>query len=142
MWRNLSRTQKVLASATVVAGGLGVAYQVYEQKHHPRHAYLSALKHQEQTTGTLQKLLPRNVAFAEAVQQQQQLEDLWQAPSRATMLNKLKAGEEYDLLIVGGGATGTGTALDATTRGLNVALVERDDFASGKLFICKQANSL
>lgn len=43
-----------------------------------------------------------------------------------------KAEEEpYDLLIVGGGATGTGIALDAITRGLKVALVERDDFSSG-----------
>lgn len=33
--------------------------------------------------------------------------------------------------IIGGGATGAGCLLDATTRGLNVALVERDDFASG-----------
>lgn len=40
-------------------------------------------------------------------------------------------GEVYDLLIIGGGATGTGIALDAATRGLKVALVERDDFASG-----------
>lgn len=39
--------------------------------------------------------------------------------------------EEYDLLIVGGGATGTGIALDAVTRGLKVALVERDDFSAG-----------
>ena len=39
--------------------------------------------------------------------------------------------EPYDLLIIGGGATGTGIALDAVTRGLKVALVERDDFASG-----------
>jgi len=38
---------------------------------------------------------------------------------------------EYDLLVIGGGATGTGVALDAATRGLKVALVERDDFASG-----------
>nr|POF10135.1 glycerol-3-phosphate dehydrogenase, mitochondrial [Quercus suber] len=41
-------------------------------------------------------------------------------------------GEDpYDLLIIGGGATGTGIALDAASRGLKVALVERDDFASG-----------
>lgn len=40
-------------------------------------------------------------------------------------------GEVYDLLVIGGGATGTGIALDAITRGLKVALVERDDFASG-----------
>lgn len=39
--------------------------------------------------------------------------------------------EPYDLLVIGGGATGTGIALDAVTRGLRVALVERDDFASG-----------
>lgn len=39
--------------------------------------------------------------------------------------------DEFDLLIVGGGATGAGVAVDATTRGLNVALVERDDFSSG-----------
>jgi glycerol-3-phosphate dehydrogenase len=37
----------------------------------------------------------------------------------------------YDLLVIGGGATGTGVALDAATRGLKVAVVERDDFSSG-----------
>jgi len=37
----------------------------------------------------------------------------------------------FDILVVGGGATGTGVALDAATRGLSVALVERDDFAAG-----------
>lgn len=37
----------------------------------------------------------------------------------------------FDLLIIGGGATGTGIALDAATRGLRVALVERGDFGSG-----------
>ena len=40
-------------------------------------------------------------------------------------------GEPYDLLVIGGGATGSGIALDAATRGLKVALVERDDFAAG-----------
>jgi len=36
-----------------------------------------------------------------------------------------------DVVVVGGGATGSGIALDAATRGLSVALIERDDFASG-----------
>ncbi|XP_058182046.1 glycerol-3-phosphate dehydrogenase SDP6, mitochondrial-like [Rhododendron vialii] len=36
-----------------------------------------------------------------------------------------------DLLVVGGGATGCGVALDAATRGLRVGLVEREDFSSG-----------
>jgi glycerol-3-phosphate dehydrogenase len=37
----------------------------------------------------------------------------------------------YDLLVIGGGITGAGVALDAASRGLRTALVERDDFASG-----------
>ncbi len=41
------------------------------------------------------------------------------------------AGERYDLLIVGGGATGAGVALDAALRGLKVLLLERNDFAEG-----------
>jgi glycerol-3-phosphate dehydrogenase len=39
--------------------------------------------------------------------------------------------EIFDILVIGGGITGAGTALDATLRGLRVALVEKDDFASG-----------
>ncbi|NJM25843.1 MAG: glycerol-3-phosphate dehydrogenase/oxidase [Bacteroidia bacterium] len=39
--------------------------------------------------------------------------------------------EVFDLLIVGGGITGAGVALDAATRGLKTALVEKGDFASG-----------
>lgn len=46
-------------------------------------------------------------------------------------LEKATAGNPLDLLVIGGGATGTGTALDAVTRGLRTGLVEMDDFASG-----------
>lgn len=42
--------------------------------------------------------------------------------------------EEFDLLIIGGGATGAGCAVDAASRGLKVALVERDDFSAGAFF--------
>lgn len=42
-----------------------------------------------------------------------------------------EAEGEFDLLIVGGGATGAGVALDAASRGLRVAVIERDDFSSG-----------
>jgi glycerol-3-phosphate dehydrogenase len=70
----------------------------------------------------------------------------WTPPPRSEMLNRLKAsgtitklaqgaqaneGEELDLLIIGGGATGAGCAVDAASRGLKVALVERDDFSAG-----------
>jgi glycerol-3-phosphate dehydrogenase len=39
--------------------------------------------------------------------------------------------EEFDVVVIGGGITGAGVALDAAARGLRTALVERDDFASG-----------
>jgi glycerol-3-phosphate dehydrogenase len=41
------------------------------------------------------------------------------------------SGQDFDLLVIGGGITGCGVARDAAMRGLKVALVERDDFASG-----------
>src|ERR1700676_5150318 len=39
--------------------------------------------------------------------------------------------EKFDLLILGGGITGAGAALDAVLRGLRVALIDKGDFASG-----------
>src|SRR5207244_5492592 len=39
--------------------------------------------------------------------------------------------EVFDLLILGGGITGAGVALDAVLRGLRVALIDKSDFASG-----------
>ena len=49
---------------------------------------------------------------------------------RARMLDRLGT-HRFDVLVVGGGITGVGVARDAALRGLDVALVERDDFASG-----------
>jgi len=49
---------------------------------------------------------------------------------RAEALRRL-ADEHFDVLVVGGGITGAGVALDAATRGLRTALIERDDLASG-----------
>jgi len=50
---------------------------------------------------------------------------------REALLEILKKGETFDLLVVGGGATGCGVALDAASRGLSVALAEKGDFGSG-----------
>ena len=49
---------------------------------------------------------------------------------RSSSLERL-ASEEFDVLLIGGGITGCGTALDAAARGLRTALVEAHDFASG-----------
>lgn len=50
--------------------------------------------------------------------------------TRAENLERL-GRDQFDVCIIGGGITGAGIALDAASRGLSVALVERDDFASG-----------
>jgi len=68
----------------------------------------------------------------------------WLPPTREQNLAALRASSsrafsgaapdpdaEFDLLIVGGGATGAGVAVDAASCGLKVALVERDDFGAG-----------
>ncbi|MGH3344645.1 MAG: glycerol-3-phosphate dehydrogenase/oxidase, partial [Carbonactinosporaceae bacterium] len=53
------------------------------------------------------------------------------AAQRARDLESLAGGQVVDVLVVGGGVTGTGVALDAASRGLSVALVERQDLAHG-----------
>jgi glycerol-3-phosphate dehydrogenase len=53
------------------------------------------------------------------------------ATRRLRELAELAAGEVVDVLVVGGGVTGAGVALDAVTRGLSVALVEAHDLAFG-----------
>lgn len=55
-------------------------------------------------------------------------------PSRVlqeSVLSGATPANPFDILVVGGGATGSGVALDAATRGLRVGLVEREDFSSG-----------
>ncbi|KAG2241435.1 hypothetical protein Bca52824_096582 [Brassica carinata] len=55
-------------------------------------------------------------------------------PSRSAQESVLigaSASNPLDVLVIGGGATGSGVALDAATRGLRVGLVEREDFSSG-----------
>src|SRR5690625_7496343 len=49
---------------------------------------------------------------------------------RADLLKQMST-VQMDVLIIGGGITGAGIALDATTRGLTTGLVEMQDFASG-----------
>ena len=53
------------------------------------------------------------------------------AARRATELAALGDGEKVDVVVIGGGITGTGIALDAATRGLSVVLVEKHDLAFG-----------
>jgi len=52
------------------------------------------------------------------------------AARRQRLLETMEQGE-YDVLVIGGGITGAGIALDAATRGMKTALVEMQDFAAG-----------
>jgi glycerol-3-phosphate dehydrogenase len=53
------------------------------------------------------------------------------SPTTRTQALEAMASEDLDVLVIGGGVTGTGAALDAVTRGLNTGLVEMRDWASG-----------
>ena len=51
--------------------------------------------------------------------------------NRSAMLQRLTETTEWDIIIIGGGATGLGTAVDAATRGYKTLLLEQHDFAKG-----------
>ncbi|CAG8778616.1 8445_t:CDS:2, partial [Racocetra persica] len=145
MWKIFAKKRVAYTSIAVVVGSASAYYfypgaprRIRQQRAHS----LSIIKPQFLMSET----------YADAYNQAQsdtpsdnELHTLWVPPSRKEMLNILKSSSmggplekdkdvkepPFDLLIIGGGATGTGTALDAATRGLKVALVERDDFSAG-----------
>jgi hypothetical protein len=55
----------------------------------------------------------------------------WLGPDQRRRALERMGAQRYDILVVGGGVTGAGIALDAATRGLLVAMVEMRDYASG-----------
>jgi len=50
---------------------------------------------------------------------------------RINHLNQINTDTIWDIVIIGGGATGLGTAVDAASRGFKVLLIEKYDFAKG-----------
>ncbi|WP_154588826.1 FAD-dependent oxidoreductase, partial [Bordetella pertussis] len=52
-------------------------------------------------------------------------------PARAQLLTDLQGAPDWDVIVIGGGATGLGTAVDAAARGYRTLLVEAADFAKG-----------
>ncbi len=51
--------------------------------------------------------------------------------NRSEMISRIEDGKQWDILIIGGGATGIGTALDAASRGYKTLLLEQGDFGQG-----------
>lgn len=118
----------LLYTSAALATGAGFLYVAYRPRNIPGSepavvpppGYLSG------------KLVPPS--FPRIKSRDEQIADLQRSAGGALALNaQSKEGEEepYDLLVIGAGATGSGIALDAVTRGLKVAVVERDDFSSG-----------
>ncbi len=52
-------------------------------------------------------------------------------PPRADLLARMDAADSWDVIVIGGGATGLGTAVDAAARGFRTLLIEAADFAKG-----------
>ena len=50
---------------------------------------------------------------------------------RTKLLDSIQETAEWDILIIGGGATGLGIAVDGATRGFKTLLLEQEDFAKG-----------
>lgn len=88
----------------------------------------------EQQNYALQKdkhgafVLPK---FPHIKSREEQIAHLRRLDNQPSSTSSSVTEDVYDLIVIGGGATGSGIALDAVTRGLKVALVERDDFSSG-----------
>ncbi|EMC97637.1 hypothetical protein BAUCODRAFT_33362 [Baudoinia panamericana UAMH 10762] len=129
------------ATAAGVVGG-GVAFHVYRPRDVPGldKAYVPPPTYSE--TGEFKAPnFPREKTRAEQIADlkasagsafQRASSKIANALTGAQEQQQARSDEDpYDLLVIGGGATGTGIALDAATRGLKVALVDRDDFAAG-----------
>lgn len=110
----------VLPTSIAVVGG-GTLFYMYRPRNIPGYEGPAVPPPIYGADGTFK--LPR---FPRIKPRDEQIDDLRKSSSAVA-----GQGEEYDVLVIGAGATGTGVALDAATRGLKVAVVERDDFSSG-----------
>jgi glycerol-3-phosphate dehydrogenase len=130
-----------------VAGGVAVLYISYRPRNIPG---LSPAAVPPPTYNEGGKLVPpsfphiksrdeqiQNLKRSSGITESQRVQSSWRRyifGAKGPKDRAVKESEEeepYDLLVIGAGATGSGIALDAATRGLKVALVERDDFSSG-----------
>ncbi|EAA34209.2 hypothetical protein GE21DRAFT_3019 [Neurospora crassa] len=115
----LLRAKKLVAPALVAGVAGGSLYYMYKPRNIPGYEGPVVPPPIFGADGTFK--LPR---FPQVKSRDQQIADLKKS-------NSGNKEDEYDVLVIGAGATGAGVALDAATRGLKVAVVERDDFSSG-----------
>ncbi|KAK9070256.1 hypothetical protein SSX86_010656 [Deinandra increscens subsp. villosa] len=112
--RSFFRARRVTVTAGALAVAVGGSYLTLRD---------TSVSSTDRGGGTALEALRRRITDPTAV-----------VPSRALQQSSLIAATSdnpLDILVIGGGATGCGVALDAVTRGLRVGLVEREDFSSG-----------
>ena len=113
MFRAAFQNKKVIVAGASVGGGF-VLYNCYSVLNEDEFSSLISTGNSTVTCEKQDAAPPKLVTI----------------PSRAEQLVNLKSGKEFDVLVVGGGATGSGAALDAASRGLSTALIERGDFGN------------
>lgn len=118
MVRGFSRLRRPLLGLTAAATVGGAALYARSRISHTTHKPIAEVK--RDSNG---RIIPPS--FPAVPSRLEQLADLRRHSKTNDNL------DEYDLLIIGAGATGAGIALDAVTRGLKVAIVDRDDFSAG-----------
>mmetsp|Transcript_4637 Transcript_4637/g.6702 ORF Transcript_4637/g.6702 Transcript_4637/m.6702 type:complete len:778 (+) Transcript_4637:138-2471(+) len=101
------------SKSATVAGALLIGTTIYLSEHSRDHDIVATKLEEQQK----QQILPQRNTLL---------------PTRNQQIQTLSCSHDhvFDVLIVGGGATGAGAALDATTRGLSTALIERGDFGN------------
>lgn len=140
--RRIALAAGALTSAAAAFILIGNEYQFQQQ--HQRRSPLRQLQSESKQQSSSSASTPTQIDDNKKTtgKQSERLSSLWVPPTRTEMLNLLQGNskdgsalasedQEFDLLVIGGGATGVGVAVDAASRGLKVALVERDDFSSG-----------
>ncbi|KAJ9149987.1 Glycerol-3-phosphate dehydrogenase [Pleurostoma richardsiae] len=106
---------------TIAVVGGGVLFYTYRPRNIPGYEPPAVPPPINGADGTFR--LPR---FPRVKTRDEQIADLKRSSTTSS-----SGADEYDVLVIGAGATGSGVALDAATRGLKVAVIERDDFSSG-----------
>jgi glycerol-3-phosphate dehydrogenase len=121
MWQNAGEPDCVSVAAELVK--LGVSFVNTDFPKGFLREYIGKVQPEErEKTSLFASIVPDPTGGAGGVWKER--------PPREQMIENLQT-KEFDLLIIGGGATGMGTALEATRQGYSVALVERGDFACG-----------
>lgn len=130
MFRAAARHRGRLAAAVALTAGAG--YALNRSVNHPVHAQQSihpslAQSSKPYPTRDQALALSKSTVHPSALSQQSQQNQ----SNESNDDSNPQPIKQFDLLIIGGGATGAGIALDAATRGLSVVCVDQNDWSSG-----------